>query len=164
MGGGPSGIPFGIRFWSKVSGIGEGKCWDWIGTLDTKGYGMIYIPRKFHRAHRVSFSLHFGINLTSDQKLCHRCDNRRCVNPDHLFIGTIADNHKDMIAKGRMVLPPPPKIGEAHHLAKLTVNAVIEARQLNKQGWSHRRLAEKFGVTQCVMRQALIRQTWKHVP
>lgn len=157
-------LPFGIRFWSKVRGIGDDgdRCWNWIGPLDTKGYGMVYIRQKFLRAHRVSYALHFRVKLTLEEKLCHRCDNRRCVRPNHLFVGTLSDNTQDMMSKGRWKKPPLIQ-GDTHHHALLTSSIVSEARRMHAEGWSCGKLAKKYGVAYPTMKQAVNRTTWKHV-
>lgn len=95
------------RFWNKVA-KGDG-CWEWQGALFTNGYGKINVggypgKRKCYRtsaAHRVSWELHFGV-ITDGLHVCHRCDNRKCVRPDHLFLGTATDNMRDCAAKGRI--------------------------------------------------------------
>lgn len=89
------------RFWSKVI-ISDG-CWEWSGGKDTNGYGRISLPGKGNGsigAHRYSAIVHFGM---FDKRLLvlHKCDNRSCVNPNHLFLGTEKDNMLDMVAKGR---------------------------------------------------------------
>jgi HNH endonuclease len=89
--------PVDERFWAKVK-RGPG-CWEWQGYRDRKGYGRIGGGKDSQLVHRLSWSLHHG----DPGELCvlHHCDNPPCVNPDHLFLGTIQDNNADMIAKGR---------------------------------------------------------------
>ena len=104
-------------------------CWEWGGKLDRDGYGFIGVKDVRWRVHRLAYKLHTGIEPTADQHVCHRCDNPPCCNPDHLFLGTAADNAADRKAKGRTryVLPPPAR-GEANHAAKLTDDQVREIR------------------------------------
>lgn len=90
------------RFWSKVN-IVEKECWEWQASLDYFGYGNFYADGKNCRAHRYSWTIHKG-NIPKGLLVCHKCDNPKCINPDHLFLGTHLDNAFDMVEKGRALI------------------------------------------------------------
>ena len=101
------------RFAAKVDlPDDESACWTWIGAHDKTGYGRIKVHGYALLAHRVVWCLRnkapYPDRLVC---ICHKCDNRRCVNPDHLFAGTHRDNVLDMIAKGRHCKTRPPRLG-----------------------------------------------------
>jgi hypothetical protein len=75
-------------------------CWEWDAMRDRKGYGILMSGPKRLRAHRISYEIHFG-PIPDGLFILHRCDNPPCVNPAHLFLGTLADNNRDKTAKGR---------------------------------------------------------------
>lgn len=87
------------RFWARVDKTNG--CWEWRGPKNPKGYGLFHYPRRWvTTAHRVAWMITRG-RVPQDLLVCHHCDNRGCVRPDHLFLGTAQDNANDMKAKGR---------------------------------------------------------------
>lgn len=87
------------RFWSKVDVKSESDCWNWKKAIDTPGYGAFKINKKKMNSHRVAWILTHG-DIPNGLLVCHKCDNRLCCNPSHLFLGTYTDNNRDMITKG----------------------------------------------------------------
>jgi hypothetical protein len=94
-------VDFPAHFWSRVDASrGADSCWSWTGALDSGGYGQCGRDRRLHKTHRVAWMLTHG-EIPDGLVVCHHCDNRRCCNPAHLFVGTQGDNVRDMVRKGR---------------------------------------------------------------
>lgn len=133
-------------------------CWIWIGSIDKRGYGTITIGKgesqKTWRAHRLSLFLHG--NTPPDEKfVLHRCDNPKCVNPDHLFFGTAKDNSDDMIRKGRNLT------GEDLPQSKLNWKKVNQMRSCKSRprGWQ-RKFAQKFQISESVVSEIVSYKMW----
>jgi hypothetical protein len=147
--------PFEPRFWKNVDRSGD--CWVWIGGFGDTGYGQFWVSdqRRSLGAHRVSYEIAYG-PIPPGQMVCHRCDNRKCVRPDHLFLGTHADNMADMAAKRRAAS------GERQHLAKLTWEDVRIIRTLYaEKKLNQRELAEQYGVDQTLISHVVLRKIWR---
>lgn len=143
------------RFWPKVA-KGEG-CWEWRAGKFPSGYGAFcFRGRKAARAHRVAWILTNG-EIPAGLLVLHRCDNRACVRPDHLFLGTNDDNMRDMVEKGRAAR------GERNAFAKLNPDRVREIRALGAAGVSQYAIADRFGITQALVWLVVNRKAWRHV-
>ena len=116
-------------------------CWLYKGYRDREGYGWFKRCNHFVSAHRFSYMLNVG-KIPLGMDVLHKCDIRNCVNPEHLFLGTQADNNLDRDRKGRQVIIR----GEKHSLSKLKESEVLEIRQLVTQGLTQREIARKFQV------------------
>ncbi|QIB36543.1 HNH endonuclease [Ancylobacter pratisalsi] len=162
------------RFWQKVdvSG-GPHACWLWKGARCSNGYGHISAPRPLRttwKAHRVSYLLNKGDPI--GWCVCHRCDVPMCVNPAHLFLGTVKDNTADMLAKGRPTclgsrryprLAQSVLRGEQIASAKLTASQVSEIRARAAGGANSTELGVLYGVDSSTVRQIVRREIWRHV-
>lgn len=117
------------RFWDKVAKIGDNECWGWTGSKIKKGYGNFWLNRRIVKVHRFSYELHKG-KIPDGLVVCHTCDNPPCVNPKHLWVGTVKDNAQDMIIKKRGA----DKKGEKSGHAKLTWKKVEKIRKMYSTG------------------------------
>ena len=148
------------RFWARVDKNGPihpvcGQCWVWIGrTQEHNGYGYLCIKNKWVMAHRFSYELNAQETIPEGKRILHACDNRICVNPAHLSVGTDLDNVHDMMKKGRA------------RIAKLTPEQVAEIKRLYK--WHSREfgtaaLAKRYGVTQSTIWLVVSGNSWNKV-
>lgn len=136
----------------KVSNSG---CWEWTGYIHPRfGYGQQCFDGKHQRAHRYSYKIHKG-EIPVGMFVCHKCDNRKCVNPDHLFLGTALDNNLDAIKKKRRT----PEM-----VAKLSRGEVFAIRRLHKTGkYMHKDLAEMFNICRTNVTEIINRKRWSHI-
>ncbi len=137
------------RFENKFTQDPNSGCWIWNASLFKTGYGAFKIAKKTQRAHRVSWELANG-EIPKGALVCHKCDVRACVNPEHLFLGSAADNNRDMIDKGRSPT------------AKLTLKQVIEIKELRNEGFLLKELALIFGVSKPLVCNIINKRRWKH--
>ncbi len=151
-----------VRFARYVREV-PGGCAEWIGHVDRRnGYGRFAITRrKMMYASRAAWILKHG-PIAKGVCVCHRCDNRKCVNLEHLFLGTHAENMADMVAKGRWT-PRIPNRGVKVNTAKLTEDDVRRMRSLREAGWTLKALSAEFGVKIPTVHKTCVRTYWKHV-
>lgn len=146
------------RFWKFVDKKSQEECWNWRGKV-SKGYGRFVLSveqgLKQVTASRVSWTIHFG-EIPKPMLVCHHCDNPKCVNPSHLFLGTDNDNSIDKINKGRFI----PNLGSANGNSKLDEQAVKEIKLSQK---SPLELAKDYNVHYATIYAILNGETWKHV-
>jgi hypothetical protein len=138
-------------------------CIEWAGARSPKGSGLAFIKGKNYRAHRLAYCERHGVALKDIEGMVvrHTCDNPPCVNPDHLLIGTTADNFRDMMERNRRthVLP----FGETHPNAKLNAVSVLEIRKMISEGMTVTEIARKYGVRHWTISCIRDGVTWKHV-
>jgi hypothetical protein len=142
-------------FWPRVDRSGD--CWLWPGRRDASGYARVEVKGEKIFVHRYAWELHHG-PIPEGLFVCHTCDCRICVNPGHLWLGTAAENTADMVAKGRGTR------GVQFYNAKLTDDTVRAIRAEYQTGSiSHRKLAQRYGVSEPAIQHMLTGKTWRHV-
>ena len=173
------------RFWEKVSLDAPDVCWLWLGCrFAGKQYGVFRYQYKNWRAHRFAYAITHG-DIPEGLLVCHACDNPACCNPDHLLLGTNANNSEDMVTRGRSlkgidIVPPerrargdksgarlhPERMprGERHGHSKLSDDIVRSIRLRHAAGESQQSIASSIGIHQTAVSRVVLRQTWKHIP
>jgi hypothetical protein len=159
------------RFLAKVK-KGEGdSCWNWTGSKSGSGYGQFWFDGKLIPAHWFLLET----KPTGKQEACHACDNRLCVRPDHIFLGSHRDNMMDMISKGRhnvealskncriMLLARKTKKGKELPQSKVTNEIALEIRLARKEYGVLERLSQKFGISKATVSDIRNGRTWKHI-
>lgn len=140
-------------------------CWEWQGACDVYGYGRYYHLNTDGKAHRVAYQFACG-PIPSDHVVCHRCDNPKCVRPDHLFLGLQADNARDMYAKGRQNLSglaAADHSGDNHGQAKLTARDVEEMLALLKAGMTPKEASRRYNISLSRVYSIRSGRAWKCV-
>jgi hypothetical protein len=152
------------RFWKKVDKRGDDDCWNWLAS-GVDGYGSIGSGGRSGAkilAHRLSWEIHNGPIPESEDHhgfvVMHSCDNRKCVNPKHLTLGTQADNVKDMDLKGRRVNSQPK--GSSHHMTSITED---DAMLIFMSPGLYKDIAKKFNCSLATVKSIKTRRTWGHI-
>lgn len=145
------------RFWSKVDRSGgPDACWPWTASLDGRGYGQFGIGHdRMFRAHRMAVEMD-GRPVSPGDVVCHHCDNKRCVNPSHLYVGTKRTNTDDAMRRGQTAR------GERSGPAKLTSAEVSEVKARVAYGWSQSMVAMMFGICQQSVSDIVRGVNWKY--
>jgi hypothetical protein len=150
--------------WSKVDVKGPDECWPWIGFVSTSGYGRTWINDKGYYAHRVIYSIVYPgtIELTAPKSsdisgfLLHKCDNRVCCNPNHLFVGNHTDNMRDRSKKGRA----PDYSGGKGPRCKLTMEQAKQIRQKRAEGIPAKVLSKEYKISLSSMKSLLANKSY----
>ena len=146
--------PIEPRFFNKVDKTGD--CWLWIGSTYICGYGRMSWNGKTQSSHRISWKLKFG-EIPNNLFVLHKCDEKLCVNPDHLFLGTQRDNILDLVKKGR---------NAKHHSRKwkqLRKRSIIRIRKLYEEFKNYSKIANIYKVSRVTIMNVVKRKTWKHI-
>jgi hypothetical protein len=131
-------------------------CYLFLGYINEDGYGRFLYEGKRELSHRASYKMHRG-EIPGEMQVLHECDNPSCVNPDHLFLGTVDDNMKDMVRKGRQS-----KLrGDAHPRSKLAFEKAAEIRQYAATGMRHTDIAQKYDVTRPLISSIVRGEAWQ---
>lgn len=139
----------------------QNGCIEWTGAVLDNGYGQVRYQGAKLYVHRAAWIAANG-PIPEGQQVCHHCDNKICINPEHLFIGTQYDNMQDMIQKGRKVAIGRP--GSKNHKAKLSESDVARIRNLYENaGLTRKELCALYGISKTAMQRILTRAGWEHV-
>lgn len=151
---GPKSDNWVERFWTYIKKTPS--CWIWSSISQGHRYGVISIEKKRWRAHRASYLLHYG-SFDENLHVLHKCDDPRCVNPEHLFLGSHQENMKDRNFKKRYAC----LVGEKNGQAKLTAADVIYIR--SKPGIPIKKLAQTLNVSIGCIEDIIYNRSWKHI-
>ena len=131
------------RFWSKVDKKGPDECWEWLASL-RQGRGQFKIEGRMQQSHRVSWAIaHKTWPIPKDKQINHKCNNKLCVNPAHLYLGTQAQNQQDA--------------------SPLTPVDIMEIRYLKIEGYTHKEISKMFPVTRAAIGLICRHKSWKNV-
>lgn len=151
----PAYRPLVDRFHEKYQAVPFSGCWLWEGGINENGYGIIGVANnKTDKAHRVSWRLHCG-EIPVGANILHRCDVPACVNPEHLFLGTLRDNSRDCVSKGRNFIPD--NCGTKAAWAKLDWKKVADIRT---RRMSQHNFAKLYEVSRSAVRNVQLNKSW----
>lgn len=138
--------------------IRQDGCWDWKGCCANPGYGQFRHNMKRERAHRASWIIHFG-EIPNGMHVLHKCDNRKCSNPEHLFLGSQKDNNLDTISKNRH--PFFGKKGSLNHRSVLKEHEVIQIKSMLKSNMLQKNIAKIFNIHPVTVSNINLEKSWK---
>ena len=156
-----------LRFWSKVDRSNADGCWEWTAAKSPFGHGNFHCQNQMHRAHRISWVVTHG-EIPNNSFVLHKCDNPKCCNPQHLFLGTQSDNVADMISKGRnvkssqlsLIMKTHAARGDRNGMAKLNQSDVNGIRLLLRAGMLQKDIASLFSICQQSVSDIKLNRYW----
>lgn len=149
-----------VRFWKNVEIRGKKECWPWTGRLDKHGYGRLSVGKTPKLAARIAVEIKIQRKLEKGECALHKCDNPRCVNPKHLWVGTQGDNMRDKEEKGRGNYAK----GEKASNNRFTESDIRTMRNLYASGrFKLVEIARKFQTVGPVVSMIVHRKRWKHI-
>ncbi len=146
------------RFFNKIQINNKTNCWEWIAAKTSQGYGSFRLNGRDKSVHRLSYEFFYGIN-PGKLLVCHKCDNKKCVNPHHLFLGTQKDNIDDAIKKGRVANQE----GEFNNSSKLTLIEVLEIKKKLFIGLEQKVIAIQHNVHPSTISAIKTGRNWSHI-
>ena len=150
------------RFWSFVDKRAPDECWPWLGASRKKGYGGFSIFGSTIGAHAFSFAIHHTAKINKGQYVCHFCDNRNCVNPAHLWLGSLQENHRDMVQKGRHPHGPTHGQWKGGNPRPDVINEDV-VRRVRLDQRKQAIIAAELGVLPSLISLIKSRKVWSHV-
>jgi hypothetical protein len=144
------------RFFSRINKNTGTDCWEWLGSFFATGYGQFWFNEKNMKAHRFSYELHKG-PIPDGMCILHFCDNRKCCNPDHLSLGSRAENNKDRDNKNRQAK------GSMVNTAKLTEEQIKEIRNKLKLGMKQKEIAKEYDINKSHIFRIKNGISWAHI-
>jgi hypothetical protein len=151
------------RFWSKVIFQLGDRCWMWNASLNSDKYGTFNIPGVgIEKAHVISWCFFNEKEIPDGLEVLHKCDRTQCVNPNHLYLGTQADNIRDMDERGRRITAP--HFGSKNPMSKLTEAQVLEIRKLLETSTEpYEEIGKRYGVCAATIHHIDKRKSWTHI-
>ncbi len=146
-----------LRFWAKVDRRSENECWPWLGKPNNQGYGYFMYQRQTYIATRIMYFLH-NAKDPNDLMVCHTCNNKMCVNPNHFYLGTSSENQQQAFDDGLSH-----RKGELNNRARLWEQDVLEIRRLASLGVSPKELSRRYPIRIRAIRSIIARETWRHI-
>lgn len=148
-------------FWMKVHKKSDNECWEWTASVGSPGYGQLWMGDTYIGAHRFSYELHIG-KIPDGLWVLHKCDNRKCVNPNHLFLGTQQDNETDKVSKGRQASGRKNGQGGTKNWKnKLSEQDVYSIRNSDRPYFE---LSKTYSITENMVYLIKSRRSWKWLP